>query len=126
MDKHFFQEILETEKSRIFNYLLKILRHREDAEDILQETFIAFYHGFSQIKTDAYLSYLYRIAHNKAINRIKKTKRIRKMEISHPDLSHFEEQTTGITDYKIKEIKTELIRRAFSSLRPKDALILEL
>ncbi|MBN1327062.1 MAG: RNA polymerase sigma factor [Candidatus Cloacimonetes bacterium] len=125
MEQQIFEEILETEKNRIFNYLLKILRHREDAEDILQETFMAFYHNFSRIKTNAHLSYLYRIAHNKAINRIKKTKRIKNVEISYPDLSSTE-FNPGINDQKISEIKNELIRKAFSRLKPKDALILEL
>jgi len=50
MDRLEFEFILRENNRRILNYLLKILRNQEDAEDILQDVFISFYHKMENIK----------------------------------------------------------------------------
>ena len=75
MKKSKFKAILKAENKKVFNYLLKILRHREDAEDVLQETFIAFYHKMENVDAKSYRSYLFTTAYHKGLNVIKVRKK---------------------------------------------------
>lgn len=115
-----FEIILRKENKKIFNYLLKILRNREDAEDVLQETFLAFYRKMNVINEAALLSYLYRTAHNKALNLIKKQKRRELSSYSEMDYLPEEQNKREEPD------RTDLVRRAFNRLAAKYAILLEM
>ncbi|MDO9576950.1 MAG: RNA polymerase sigma factor [Candidatus Cloacimonadales bacterium] len=117
-----FESILRKENKRIFNYLLKMLRNKEDAEDIMQETFIAFHRKMDVISEEALLSYLYRTAHNKALNLIKKRKRQEKFSTNYEEMEHLPEEQTEEEEYE----KSELVRNAFRKISAKYALILEM
>jgi len=120
MEKRGFESILRKENKKIFNYLLKILRNREDAEDILQETFVAFYRKMNVINKETMLSYLYRTAHNRALNLIKKRKRKQKFSSNYSEMEH-------LPDYENEEYaKSELVRKAFSLLPEKYSILLEM
>ena len=120
MDKGNFESILRKENKKIFNYLLKILRNREDAEDILQETFVAFYQKMETVNEEAMLSYIYRTAHNKALNLIKKRKR--KLDTNYSEMEHIPEDDKDKQEYK----KSKLVRRAFKLLPEKYSILLEM
>gem|GEM_PF-1349151 len=76
-DEAAFKEFFFLMQPSIFYYLYKFLFNRETAEDLTQETFIRFWQNAEKI--DLLLSgkaYLYRIAHNLAINHAKRTPRV--------------------------------------------------
>ena len=123
MDRNRFDEILRTENKKIYNYLLKILRNREDAEDILQETFLAFYQKMDIVSDETFVSYLYRTAHNKALNHIKKRKKMNKFSTSYSEMEHIAEEENDTTQ---TEQKNTLIRNAMVKLSPKYAFLIEL
>ncbi|MDP8231377.1 MAG: RNA polymerase sigma factor [Candidatus Zophobacter franzmannii] len=75
MNKDLFEEVVRTNQNRIYNYLLKFVRQREDAEDLTQSVFLSFYFKMSDVEDGRELSYLYRAAHNQAINHLKKSKK---------------------------------------------------
>lgn len=67
-DRAEFAKVVEAYSDKIYRLALKMLRDPQDAEDILQETFIKAYHGFEDFKGDAKIStWLYRIATNEAL-----------------------------------------------------------
>lgn len=70
-----FEPFLAANKDRIYNYVLNYVQINEDAQDIVQTTFIAFYTTMVKLEKDKALAYLYRIARNKALNWQRKTKR---------------------------------------------------
>ncbi len=70
-----FESFLKANEKRIYHYLITILSSETDAQDVVQETFIAFYEHIDSIESATSLSYLYRIAHNKALTFIKQRKR---------------------------------------------------
>lgn len=82
MDKDNFEEIVKSFTPKLYNYILKFVRQREDAEDILQSVFIAFYAKMEGIDENKISSYLYRACHNNSLDFLKKNKR----EISFPTL----------------------------------------
>ncbi|MCK4695818.1 MAG: sigma-70 family RNA polymerase sigma factor [Candidatus Cloacimonetes bacterium] len=121
MDKIKFEVILRRENKKIFNYLLKILRNREDAEDILQETFVAFYKKMNNIDDLTCTSYLFRTAHNKALNLIKSKKRKDKFSITIENMDQVEEKSTQSSSGK-----NNLVKEALRELNPQQALLIEL
>ncbi len=114
-----FQSILQKTGKKIYNYLLKILRNKEDAEDIYQEVFISFYKKADGINPEYYENYLYKTAYHKALNMIKKQKR-------HNEIP-FDEifQKTDSPD-ESNEQKNIAIKNAIRKLKPKEALLIEL
>jgi RNA polymerase sigma-70 factor (ECF subfamily) len=80
-----FQQLVETYSPRIYNLALKMLGDPDVAEDILQETFINAYRAIDRFEGRAHIStWLYRIAHNAVLMRLRKERRI-------PDLKSLEE-----------------------------------
>jgi RNA polymerase sigma factor (sigma-70 family) len=75
-----FRELLELYKERLYWHIRKIVISHEDADDVLQNTFIKVYRSIDKFKGDSKLySWLYRIATNESItfiNRNAKRKQI--------------------------------------------------
>lgn len=123
MDRGSFDKILKEQNKKIFNYLLKMLRNREDAEDILQETFISFYQKMESVSEEAHLAYLYRTAHNKALNHIKKQKKQKNSITVQAEMEYFPDQKKS-EENDDKNLHT--LQKAFFSLSEKDATLLEM
>lgn len=67
-DRAEFARVVDAHSEKIYRLALKMLRDEQDAEDILQETFIKAYKGFPEFKGNAKIStWLYRIATNEAL-----------------------------------------------------------
>jgi len=80
-----FQQLVETYSPRIYNLALKMLGDPDVAEDILQETFINAYRAIDRFEGRSHIStWLYRIAHNAVLMRLRKEQRI-------PDLKSLED-----------------------------------
>ena len=60
---------------RIFNYLLRLVRGREDAQDLCQDVFLKAYQNLKKLEDDTrFAPWLFRIAHNEAYSLLRKTK----------------------------------------------------
>lgn len=67
-DRAEFARVVEAYSDKIYRLALKMLRDEQDAEDILQETFIKAYNAFEDFKGESKIStWLYRIASNEAL-----------------------------------------------------------
>ncbi|MDZ7844327.1 MAG: sigma-70 family RNA polymerase sigma factor [Anaerolineales bacterium] len=74
-DRAEFARVVDAHSEKIYRLGLKMLHNEQDAEDILQETFIKAYHGFQDFKGKSRIStWLYRIAANEALMLIRKRK----------------------------------------------------
>tara|TARA_R100001369_G_scaffold21550_2_gene39169 strand:- start:2292 stop:2843 length:552 start_codon:yes stop_codon:yes gene_type:complete len=73
-----FRELLKLYKKRLYWHIRKIVLNHDDADDVLQNTFIKVYRSIDKFKGDSKLfSWLYRIATNESITYInKKAKRL--------------------------------------------------
>jgi RNA polymerase sigma factor (sigma-70 family) len=94
----------------MFSACLRIINHREDAEDVLQESFIAAFNGLNNFKLESsFGTWLKTIVINKSINFVKK-KKIAFTSLS--DLMDYEEEvnfeTTSLSVAQIKEALKEL------------------
>jgi RNA polymerase sigma-70 factor (ECF subfamily) len=74
-DREALAELVSTYSERIYNLALRILRNREDAEDILQETFLTVLQKLETFDGRSnFFTWLYRIATNASLMKLRKKK----------------------------------------------------
>lgn len=75
MKKESFEDFLSRNEQRIYRYLIGLTANEHDAMDLVQAVFISVYQHFERIEEATALSYVYRIAHNKAMTFLKQRNR---------------------------------------------------
>lgn len=74
---HAFRELVLLYQERIYWHVRRFVFEHEDANDIVQNTFIKAYKGMDGFKGDSKLyTWLYRIASNESITFVKRAKRV--------------------------------------------------
>lgn len=72
-DERSFGELVTRYESKVYSLAMKMLRNPEDAEDVLQETFLRAYRGIKSFKGNSTFStWIYRITANSALMRLRK------------------------------------------------------
>jgi RNA polymerase sigma-70 factor (ECF subfamily) len=62
-------------EKRVFNYLLRLVRQREDALDLSQDVFLKAYQNLKKLEDPAkFPGWLFRIAHNEAYSLLRKNR----------------------------------------------------
>lgn len=125
-DTKAFEELMRRTQHKIYNLGLRLLGNKEDASDLLQETYIKAYEKLPEFeKRSSFSTWLYRIATNFALMKLRKEKNkkvsidelkktangILKVEI--PDWSQ-----NPIAHFRNEELK-EILNEAINSLPPK-------
>lgn len=96
-DKSAIASIVANESGRIFNLGLKLMQNVEDAEDILQETFLIFINKISTFKENSSIgTWLYRIATNVALGKL------RAKELINKDISIHDTDFESLKGYEIR------------------------
>lgn len=74
-DSKAFSELMRKYEGKIFRLAQHITQNREDAEDVLQETFLKAYEHLDQFKGDSkFYTWVVRIAVNQALMKLRKRK----------------------------------------------------
>ena len=60
----------------VFRFIVKNLRHEEDAKDIVQTAFEKLWRNRESVQTEKSKSFLFTVAYNQMIDHIRKMKRI--------------------------------------------------
>ncbi|MBI4970627.1 MAG: sigma-70 family RNA polymerase sigma factor [Candidatus Omnitrophica bacterium] len=75
-DARAFRELFDKYEKRVYVICYGIVRHREDALDLVQETFIKTYKSLAYFRHEAnFYTWLYRIASNSCLDFLRKRKR---------------------------------------------------
>lgn len=122
-----FAVLVERHKYNVFNICVKILRNKEEAEEVAQDTFLKVFEKLNTFKKEAKFStWLFRIAYNTSISQQRKSK-TKQLEID----DYFNE--TYSEDELIHKINLESIeeremklRSAISKLEAEQELLLQL
>lgn len=89
-----FKELLALYKERLYWHIRKIVRSHDDADDVLQNTFIKVYKNIHNFKGESKLfSWMYRIATNEALTHLKlnaKLKNINSEELQEQTIANLE------------------------------------
>lgn len=73
-----FSVLVDRYKDLVFSLALKMVKNREEAEEVAQDTFIKVFKSLSQFKGDSKFStWIYKVAYNTCLDRLKKHKRER-------------------------------------------------
>lgn len=119
-DQQAFRTIVESHQSAIFNLCMQYLNDRQDAEEIAQDVFLKLYKAADSYEPRAKLStFLYRIAVNLSLNRIRDRRRKRLVSLDiltrRPDISAGESP-----DQPDKQMEQEesaaIVRKAIDAL----------
>ncbi|GAA4816560.1 RNA polymerase sigma factor [Litoribaculum gwangyangense] len=75
-DTNAFAVLVNRYKDLVFTLTLRMLKNREEAEEVAQDTFIKAYKSLARFKGDSKFStWIYKIAYNTSLDRLKKTKK---------------------------------------------------
>jgi RNA polymerase sigma-70 factor (ECF subfamily) len=99
-DREEFGRVVELYSGKIYRLALKMVNHPQDAEDILQETFLKAFRGIKNFDGRAALStWLYRIAANEALMLLRR-KHPETVSIEEPDPeAEMEQEPLQIVDW---------------------------
>ncbi len=126
-DSKEFSVLVDTYKNVVFTVALRMLKNREEAEEVAQDTFIKVFKSLGKFKGDSKLStWIYRIAYNTCLDRLKKSGRDRH-HLAIDEVEGFEiESIDNALDSIVKTERAELIRNCIKKLSAKDAALLTL
>jgi RNA polymerase sigma factor (sigma-70 family) len=84
-----YNECVTLYANNVFRFIVKNLRHEEDARDIVQSAFEKMWRNRDSVDNDKCKSYLFTVAYNQMIDHIRKVKRINLTE-------EFDETSRGV------------------------------
>lgn len=130
-DEHSFALLLHRYRSPLVNFLYRMVRNREQAEDLAQEVFLRVYRARQDYVPSAkFTTWLFRIATNLALNSVRDG-RYQRMEVSidQPVTADAEDggeraldvadRRPGIEQHLVDRERAAMIRRAVESLPEK-------
>jgi len=118
-DKHAFRYFVKEYKNHAYNLAISIVKDADNAEDIVQDSFIKAYKSLRSFKRDAkFSSWLYRIVVNEAYMFLRKNK---------INFSEIDDRISQLAFEESKENEQlELAKKMMLSLNPNEALVLNL
>jgi RNA polymerase sigma-70 factor (ECF subfamily) len=109
-----FDELVRRYTSIVYRILYKILRHDEDTQDALQDTFVSAYRALPRFRQDARFStWLYRIATNAALMKAR-ARKTNLVSLDHPTEDPDAQNAWELPDWSAtpdEEIMTSETRR---------------
>jgi RNA polymerase sigma factor (sigma-70 family) len=104
-DTNVFGVLVDRYKEMIFTLALKMIKNREEAEEVSQDTFVKVFNSLNKFKGDSKFStWIYKIAYNTCLDRLKKNKK--------------KENTISIDEFSDHLVKT--LDNALSALEEKE------
>jgi RNA polymerase sigma-70 factor (ECF subfamily) len=117
-----FKELLNLYKERLYWHIRNIVKSHDDADDVLQNTFIKIFKNIDKFKGDSKLfSWMYRIATNESITFI--NKKAKQLQISNEELQQLTiNNLTSDVYFEGDAIQLKL-QKAISTLPEKQQLV---
>jgi len=126
-DSSAFAVLVERHKNNVFNICIKILRNREEAEEVAQDTFLKIFEKLGSFKKEAKFStWLFRIAYNTSISQQRKSK-VKQLDIDHSTVETYSEDAflESLNLESIEEREGKL-KSAIAKLDNEQQLLLQL
>ncbi|MBN2213072.1 MAG: sigma-70 family RNA polymerase sigma factor [Bacteroidales bacterium] len=120
-----FKYLIDKYKDMIFTLAFRITGNKEDAEEVAQDVFLKAYRGLEAFRgTSKFSTWLYKIAYNHSVSRIRKKQ---------PDIQSYDsmeitmDEWKGETDINLERmdnIPVKYIRQAFEKLEETERAVL--
>ena len=103
-DTNAFTILVERYKDLVFTLALRLLKNREEAEEVSQDTFIKAYKSLSKFKGDSKFStWIYKITYYTSLDRIKKNKK----HLNDVGIDEFTEHQIKTIDNALDNLETQ-------------------
>jgi len=81
-----FSQLIKKYQQKIYWHIRKMVIDHDDADDVVQETFIKIWHGLQNFRSDSQLyTWIYRIATNESLNFLQKKRRQNHVPLDNDD-----------------------------------------
>lgn len=122
-DQQAFGELYQRYELQLFSYLQRLVHDEHVAEDLLQEVFLALWHGAAGFRGQAKVStWLFRVAHNQAVSWL----RGQQGELPTDWLDEQPGDDGDPEELVLESFRNDRIRRALDSLSPDHRAVIEL
>lgn len=118
--KDVFDVLVDRYAQPLYRQIRTVVRNHEDADDVLQNTFIKVWQALPEFRGDAaFFTWLYRIATNEALNHVRKNKKHNNLERTFTEIS-------GSLDAPNAQAIQQNFEAALLQLPPKQALVFKM
>ncbi|MBR9846221.1 MAG: sigma-70 family RNA polymerase sigma factor [Algicola sp.] len=126
-DTNAFAILVDRYKDLVFTLALRMLKNREEAEEVAQDTFIKTYKSIETFKGDSKFStWIYRVAYNTCLDRIKKNrKHLNDVEINEFTAHEVVTIDNALDNMEIKE-REEAIQRCIDEFPSEESFLMTL
>ncbi len=126
-DTNSFGELVDRYQNFVFTIAIRILKNREEAEEVSQDSFIKAFESLRSYRGEAKFStWLYRIVYHKSLDRIKMNKRRQTFdiieEVTDDSLDHIENGLEAL----LSQERSEIISKCIDKLPAEEAAIISL
>jgi len=126
-DSQSFSILVDCYKDLVFTLALRMVKHREEAEEVSQDTFIKVFRSLNKFKGDSKFStWIYRIAYNTCLDRLKKHKREQNVIAIDEYTEHQVKTMDNALDVLEKEERKQAIQYCLTLLPSDDSALLTL
>lgn len=126
-DKEAFRTVVTAYRQMVFGVALRILGDHEDAKDIVQETFVRMWQGFSSFRSDQSLTtWIYTIATRLCIDALRKSSRTARMPDDADALTRITESGDEPERQAENSELASLVRALAGQLSPKQRMVFTL
>jgi RNA polymerase sigma-70 factor, ECF subfamily len=126
-ENHFFEQIVILYQDMVFTLALRVIKNREEAEEIAQDVFIKVFKSLKSFNQKSKLStWIYRITYNTSINRYKSQKK-RMLTTEIDNKTEFSMGSIPDANYEIStQEKRQIINNAILNLSETEKIIITL
>lgn len=120
-DTKAYAQLVNRYKDLVYTLALRMVKHREEAEEVAQDTFVKVFRSLNRFKGDSKFStWIYKITYNTSLDRLKKNKKhYNDIEIDDYTFNQLGTIDNAL-DNLINEEKSKLIRQCIDKL-PEDS-----
>jgi RNA polymerase sigma-70 factor (ECF subfamily) len=104
-----YNECVDAYADGVFRFIVKNLRHEEDAHDIVQTAFEKLWKNRETVEYEKAKSFLFTVAYNQMIDHIRKNKRMTLRESFSPETKI--QERSGTSSQRTKQLLMEALNR---------------
>ena len=126
-DSNAFSVLVDRYKDLVFTLSLKMLKNREEAEEVAQDTFIKVFKSLSKFKGDSKFStWIYKVTYNSCLDRLKKNKK-HQLKVAIDEYTEHQVKTIdNALENMVEEERQQAIKGCLELLPPDDSFLLTL
>lgn len=109
MTEQAYNECVDLYADGVFRFIVKNLRHEEDARDIVQTAFEKLWKNRESVEYEKAKSFLFTVAYNQMIDHIRKNKRMTLKESFSPETKI--QERSGTSSQRTKQLLMEALNR---------------